>query len=93
MKLRLDFQSPARARSRWLETRKIYKRLGVLFRRLNRFGGITPRSKMGQALAYAIDQLPHLKPCFLNGLIELDSRLAENAIRPAASQTIESRVA
>jgi hypothetical protein len=54
----------------------------VLFRRLNRFGGITPRSKMGQALAYAISQWPHLEPCFLNGQIEFDNNLTENAIRP-----------
>ena len=71
-----------RLKARWLETRQIYKRLGVLFRRLNRFGGITPRSKMGQALAYAISQWPHLEPCFLNGQIEFDNNLTENAIRP-----------
>jgi len=71
-----------RLKARWLETRQIYKRLGVLFRSLNRFGGITPRSKMGQALAYAIGQWPHLEPCFVNGQIEFDNNLTENAIRP-----------
>jgi hypothetical protein len=33
-------------------------------------------------LAYAIDQLPHLEPCFLDGKIKFDNNLTENAIRP-----------
>lgn len=71
-----------RLKARWLESRTPYKRLGRLFGRLNGLRGITPRSKMGQALAYAISQWPHLEPCFLDGQIELDNNLTENAIRP-----------
>ncbi len=51
--------------------------------RTGRFRGITPRSKLGNALAYAAKQLPHLEPCFMDGQIEFDNNLTENAIRPA----------
>ena len=37
---------------------------------------------MGKALKYAIDQWPHLEPCFDDGRIEWDNNLTENAIRP-----------
>ncbi len=71
-----------RQRARWLESRKPYDHLSKLFRRVARFRGITPRSKLGQALAYAASQWPHLEPCFMDGRIEFDNNLTENAIRP-----------
>jgi hypothetical protein len=71
-----------RQRTRWLESRKPYDHLTKLIRRLARFRGITPRSKLGNALAYAANQLPHLEPCFMDGQIEFDNNLTENAIRP-----------
>jgi transposase len=71
-----------RQRARWLESRKPYDHLSKLIRRLGRFRGITPRSKLGNALAYVANQLPHLEPCFMDGQIEFDNNLTENAIRP-----------
>jgi transposase len=82
-RLRQENASPLeRQRARWLESRKPYDQLAKLFRRIARFRGITPRSKMGQALAYAANQWPHLEPCFNDGRIEFDNNLTENAIRP-----------
>ena len=71
-----------RQRARWLESRKPYDHLAKLIRRLSRFRGITPRSQLGGALAYAANQWPHLEPCFMDGQIEFDNNLTENAIRP-----------
>jgi len=71
-----------RQRTRWLESRKPYDHLAKLIRRIARFRGITPRSKLGEALAYAVSQWPHLQPCFMDGQIEFDNNLTENAIRP-----------
>jgi transposase len=71
-----------RQRTRWLESRKPYDHLAKLIRRLARFRGIAPRSKLGEALAYASSQWAHLEPCFMDGQIEFDNNLTENAIRP-----------
>lgn len=72
-----------RLRARWLESRKPYDRLRKLVRRVIRFRGLTPRDGLHKALAYAIEQLPHLEACFLDGRIKFDNNLTENAIRPA----------
>ena len=72
-----------RQRVRWLESRKPHNHLTQLIRRLSRFRRITPRSKLGNALAYAANPWPHLEPCFVDGQIELDNNLIENAIRPS----------
>jgi transposase len=72
-----------RQRARWLESRKPYDRLRKLARRVIRFRGLTPRDGLYKALAYAIEQLPHLEACFLDGRIKFDNNLTENAIRPA----------
>jgi hypothetical protein len=83
-RLREENASPLdRQRVRWLESRKHYDRLAKLFRRIARFRGITPKSQLGRALAYAATQWPHLEPCFMDGQIEFDNNLTENAIRPA----------
>jgi transposase len=82
-RLRAEQASPLeKQRTRWLESRKPFDQLIKLVRRISRFKGITPRSRLGKALAYATNQLPHLEPCFLDGQIEFDNNLTENAIRP-----------
>jgi transposase len=69
-------------RARWLESRKPFDHLRKLVRRVIRFRGITPGSGFYKALNYAIEQMPHLEPCFMDGRIEWDNNLTENAIRP-----------
>jgi len=71
-----------RQRTRWLQTRRYYDRIGRLITYLSKQRGITPKSLLGQALAYAAKQWPHLEPCFMDGQIEFDNNLTENAIRP-----------
>jgi transposase len=71
-----------RQKIRWLETRRLYDHLAKLFKRLQSRRGITPTSDLGKALAYAVGQWPHLEPCFMDGQIEFDNNLTENAIRP-----------
>jgi transposase len=83
---RLDLENATpleRQRARWLESRKPYERLCKLARWLIRFRGLTPRNTLSKALNYALEQLPHLEPCFLDGRIKFDNNLTENAIRPA----------
>jgi transposase len=82
---RMDLQNAHpldRQRARWLESRKSYDHLLKLTRRLIRFRGLTRTDGIYKALAYAIEQLPHLEPCFLDGQIKFDNNLTENAIRP-----------
>ena len=67
---------------RWLETRRLYDHLAKLFKRLQSRRGITPTSDLGKALPYAVGQWPHLEPCFMDGQIQFDNNLTENAIRP-----------
>lgn len=71
-----------RQKARWLETRLHYDRIGRLITYLGKRREITPRSLLGQALGYAASQWPHLEPCFIDGQIEFDNNLTENAIRP-----------
>lgn len=71
-----------RQKIRWLETRRIYDHLQNLFQHLKKTRRILPQSALGKALNYAIEQWPHLEPCFLDGQIELDNNHTEGAIRP-----------
>jgi len=72
-----------RQRIRWLETRRIYDHLHRIFLHLDKNRrGITPESNLGKALRYALDQWPHLEPCFQDGQVEFDNNLTENTIRP-----------
>lgn len=71
-----------RQRARWLQSRRPYDHLCKLARRVIRFRGLTPTDGLFKALRYAIEQLPHLEPCFLDGRIKFDNNLTENAIRP-----------
>ncbi len=58
-RLREENVSPLdRKRARWLEFRKPCGHLSKLIRRLGRFRGITPRSKLGKALDYAANSRP-----------------------------------
>ena len=83
-KLRKQRAGPLeRQRIRWLKTRRIFAHLQKLFNHLlKRRPQITPESNLGKALRYAVDQWPHLEPCFLDGRIELDNNKTENKIRP-----------
>ena len=71
-----------RQKTRWIESRRYYDHLAKLFKRLNSRRSITPTSDLGRALAYAVPQWSHLEPCFIDGQIEFDNNLTENAIRP-----------
>ena len=71
-----------RQRTRWLETRKHYRRLGKLIDDLSEVRAITPGSPLGQALRYARGQWPHLEACFMDGQVDIDNNSTENAIRP-----------
>ncbi len=71
-----------RQRTRWLQTRQHSARIGRLIAYLSKQRRILPKSPLGQALAYAANQWPHLEPCFLDGQIEFDNNLTENAICP-----------
>lgn len=71
-----------RKRARQILLRRIYRHLQELFKHLQKHHRILPKSALGKALKYAIDQWPHLEPCFEDGRIEWDNNLTENAIRP-----------
>jgi hypothetical protein len=71
-----------RKRARRILLRRTYRHLQNLFHHLRRTRRIVPRSSLGKALNYAVDQWPHLEPCFEDGRIEFDNNLTENAIRP-----------
>ncbi|MFZ4765524.1 MAG: IS66 family transposase [Roseimicrobium sp.] len=71
-----------RQKARWTETRRHYDRLTRLIAHLRKQREITPGSLLGKALTYAAGQWPALEPCFLDGQIEFDNNLTENAIRP-----------
>ena len=45
---------------------------------------LLPKSPIGKAMAYFVNQYPKLKAIFEDGRIELDNNLIENAIRPMA---------
>jgi transposase len=45
---------------------------------------VLPKSPIGKAVAYALDQWPALKPYQTDGRIELSNNLVENAVRPVA---------
>ena len=83
-KLRKQRAGPLeRQRIRCLETRRIYDHLRKLFTHLHTLRPhILPESNLGKALRYAVDQWPHLEPCFRDGQIEFDNNLTENRIRP-----------
>jgi len=47
-------------------------------------GAALPKSALGQAVSYTLNQWPRLKRCLEYGEVELSNNLAENSMRPVA---------
>lgn len=45
---------------------------------------VLPKSPVGKAMTYCINQWPKLENCFSNGILQIDNNLIENKIRPLA---------
>lgn len=58
--------------------------MGRALRVMQQRGGYLPRSLMGRAIAYALEQWPALQVYLKEGRVEIDNNLVENAIRPTA---------
>jgi transposase len=63
------------------QSRMIHRRLEKLTGRLA-LRAILPKSKLGQAIRYAVNQWTKLEVYLGDGRIEIDNNLVENAIRP-----------
>jgi transposase len=63
------------------QSRMIHRRLKVLIDRLA-LRAILPKSKLGKAIRYAVNQWAKLSVYLGDGRIEIDTNLVENAIRP-----------
>jgi transposase len=48
------------------------------------YSQVLPKSLMGKAIGYMLNQWPKLKNYLLDGRLEIDNNLVENAIRPVA---------
>ena len=82
-KLRKRRASPAeRERVRLIESLPIYQRLEKALKVLTLKRKVLPKSNLGKAISYALGQWEKLKPCFLDGRLEIDNNLIENGIRP-----------
>ena len=46
--------------------------------------GVLPKSPLGAAITYALNQWPHFEPFMTDQRVELSNILIENAIRPVA---------
>lgn len=66
------------------QSRMVVERLHRVLTRLQSSRSHLPRSLMGQALAYALEQWPHMTHWLEDGRLEIDNNLVENAIRPTA---------
>jgi transposase len=64
------------------ESRLIHQRLKRLFDLLGIRRGLLPQSLLGIAVRYALNQWDHLHVYLLDGRVEIDNNLVENAIRP-----------
>lgn len=73
-----------RALTRQSEARPVVDRLYRILVHWKRHGRFFPRSLMGKAISYALDQWPSLLPYLSQGQLEIDTNLVENAIRPTA---------
>ncbi len=47
-------------------------------------GGLLPKSKIGKAINYFLDLIPHLKNYTLHANARMDNNVAERAVRPLA---------
>lgn len=73
-----------RAIARELESRPVINRLQRILLHWREKRRFLPKSAMGQAITYALNQWPSLLPYLSEGLLEIDNNLVENAIRPTA---------
>lgn len=64
------------------ESRMIHRRLRKAINKLALRRSILPKSKLGKAVSYAINQWPNLETYFGDGRVEICNNLVENAIRP-----------
>ena len=65
-------------------SRTVLARLHRALVRLKTKHRFLPRSLMGKAIGYALNQWPALLPFLEDGRLEIDNNLIENAIRPTA---------
>ena len=64
------------------ESRMIHRRLKKAIELLALRRSILPKSKLGKAISYAINQWPNLETYLGDGRVEICNNLVENAIRP-----------
>ena len=64
------------------ESRMIHRRLRKAIDKLALRRSILPKSKLGKAISYAINQWPNLETYLDDGRVEICNNLVENAIRP-----------
>ena len=64
------------------ESRMIHQRLHKVIIRLSK-RGILPRTKLGKAITYALNQWQYLEGYLTDGRVEIDNNLVENGIRPS----------
>ena len=64
------------------ESRIIHRRLKKAIDKLALRRSILPKSKLGKAISYAINQWPKLETYLGDGRVEICNNLVENAIRP-----------
>ncbi len=82
-RLRETQASPAlREAMRAAQSRPIHQRLKKLFVRLALRRTILPKSNLGKAITYTLNQWPNLQTYLRDGRVEIDNNLVENAIRP-----------
>lgn len=83
--LREQRAGPAlRAAIRASESRPIVKRIERVLIRLKTSRRHLPQSLLGTAIDYALGQWPTLEVYLVDGRVEIDNNLVENAIRPTA---------
>ncbi len=82
-RLRETQASPVlREAMRAAQSRPIHQRLKKLLDRLALRRAILPKSNLGKAISYALNQWPKLQTYLADGRVEIDNNLVENAIRP-----------
>jgi transposase len=64
------------------QSRPIHQRLGKLLGKLALRRSILPKSLLGKAITYTLNQWPNLRTYLNDGRVEIDNNLVENAIRP-----------
>ena len=82
-RLRDTQASPAqREAMRAWQSSPIHQRLKRFLDKLATRRAILPKSLLGKAIAYALNQWPNLRTYLADGRVEIDNNLVENAIRP-----------